>query len=441
MRDETNAGKSSGFLDESSPNDKERFPNEMLEAPLIAKPSALAKPRTNTISNTIIQLLEVLNRLPPDKQAKTLEKILLESETENQGVKYEDLVISIGEDKKIQASSKKGEAKGELKLDVNLVNVMRYVVEKRCTNKEILEYFGGILYDAIFPIDIRTHFRVTQSFAEDLKSNLRIRLIFEDPKLSALPWELLYEKDTGTFLCSDHSIALSRYIEVPKEKREIKFSLPLRILLIISSPSDLKELDSKGEVSLIQDALSDMINAGKIELDPLYDATIINIKKRLGEKNYNIIHFIGHGDFEDDMGYIFLVEPDGSSKKIRDVGFCSIFSPSYSIGLVILNACHGATVSSHRGFSGVAPNLVIHGIPAVIAMQFQILDETAKNFAYQFYLAIAQRFPVDAAIQEARNLIFAHVGSDKPDFAIPVLYMRAEDGIIFNHRDAELQKT
>jgi hypothetical protein len=82
--------------------------------------------------------------------------------------------------------------------------------------------------------------------------------------------------------------------------------------------------------------------------------------------------------------------------------------------------------------TGVAPNLVQRGLPAVVAMQYEILDATAKQFADEFYRALALGWPVDAAMQTTRNSISIEVGSDKPDFATPVLYMRAKDGVILN---------
>ncbi len=82
--------------------------------------------------------------------------------------------------------------------------------------------------------------------------------------------------------------------------------------------------------------------------------------------------------------------------------------------------------------SGTAPNLVGRGIPAVVAMQYSILDNTAKLFADEFYRTLALGYPVDAAIQSTRNAISMEVGLDKRDFATPVLYMRAKDGIILD---------
>jgi AAA-like domain/CHAT domain len=86
----------------------------------------------------------------------------------------------------------------------------------------------------------------------------------------------------------------------------------------------------------------------------------------------------------------------------------------------------------NEAFSGTAPNLVRRGIPAVIAMQYTIFDSTAKLFADEFYRILALGYPVDAAVQMTRNAISMDVGLETRDFATPVLYMRAADGVILS---------
>jgi hypothetical protein len=81
---------------------------------------------------------------------------------------------------------------------------------------------------------------------------------------------------------------------------------------------------------------------------------------------------------------------------------------------------------------GIAPHLVRRGIPAVIAMRYAIADSTAKLFADEFYRTLALGWPVDAAIQTTRNGISMEVGLDRRDFATPVLFMRARDGVILS---------
>lgn len=260
---------------------------------------------------------------------------------------------------------------------------------------------------------------------------MRLRLVFESPELAKLPWEVLYDEGTNIFLANNTQTALSRYIDVPLQQRDlVAASLPLKVLLVISSSTDLAKLDADGEERLIRDALSRHIEAGQIELDVLHEASIRNINQKLREKHYNVFHFIGHGSFDNDRGSIVLVNRDGTAKLLDDEGFANIFLGNRNLGLAVLNSCEGAAVSSNTVLAGIAPNLVRRGIPAVVAMQYPILDTTAKLFADEFYRTLALDWPVDAAIQTTRNAISIEVGLDQPDFATPVLYMRAKDGTI-----------
>jgi hypothetical protein len=64
-------------------------------------------------------------------------------------------------------------------------------------------------------------------------------------------------------------------------------------------------------------------------------------------------------------------------------------------------------------------------------MQSPIPDRTAFIFAREFYRCLALGYPVDAAVAEARKGIFLEVDRDAPDWGIPALFLRAEDGRLF----------
>jgi hypothetical protein len=69
------------------------------------------------------------------------------------------------------------------------------------------------------------------------------------------------------------------------------------------------------------------------------------------------------------------------------------------------------------------------GLPAVIGMQFEITDEAAITFAERIYTALAQSFPVDAALAQARKAIFA--AGNATEFGTPVLFLRAAEARLF----------
>jgi uncharacterized membrane protein HdeD (DUF308 family) len=96
---------------------------------------------------------------------------------------------------------------------------------------------------------------------------------------------------------------------------------------------------------------------------------------------------------------------------------------------VFLNSCEGARGSESDAFSSTAATLVRRGIPAVVAMQYEITDRAAIEFSRDFYEALADSLPVDAAVTEAR----AAVSMDSMlEWGTPVLYMHSPDGRVFD---------
>lgn len=347
-------------------------------------------------------------------------------------INYQDFQILV-DNNTIRASSEQGEVSEVFSLNKNEIKLALKLIESEQTDKELLKALGNTLYHALFPNQINARFHATLAGAASNNQSVRLRLIFQSPEIAALPWEFLYDEGTNSFLANNTQTVLSRYIDVPLLKRElIGASLPLKVLLVIASPSNLPKLDTTGEEQLIKEALQKHIEAGQIELDVLHLATSSNIRQKLREKPYNVFHFIGHGEFKSNQGYIALVDENGKAKPLDDENFSNFFLGNNSLGLVILNSCKGATISDHQAFAGTAPTLVRRGIPAVIAMQYTIYDNTAKIFADEFYRTLALGYPIDAAIQTTRNAISIEVGLETRDFATPVLYMRAKDGIILN---------
>jgi len=98
----------------------------------------------------------------------------------------------------------------------------------------------------------------------------------------------------------------------------------------------------------------------------------------------------------------------------------------------------GRAYFSHRPFCRRAQKLIRQGIPAVVAMQFEITDSAAITFAEGFYKAAADGYPVDAALAESRKAVFRE--GNELEWGTPVLYLRSQDGRIFNFVDRDVVK-
>jgi hypothetical protein len=58
-------------------------------------------------------------------------------------------------------------------------------------------------------------------------------------------------------------------------------------------------------------------------------------------------------------------------------------------------------------------------------MQFEITDEAAITFSHEFYAALADGYPIDAAVAEARKMIYAQ--ANQLEWATPVLYTSIDE--------------
>ncbi|HLE14245.1 MAG TPA: CHAT domain-containing protein [Anaerolineales bacterium] len=295
--------------------------------------------------------------------------------------------------------------------------------------------FGNKLFNAVFKGDVRDIFVSARNEAERKDYGLRLRLRLEGaPELADLPWEYLY--DGPDFLALSTMTPLVRYIDLPSPPRPLAVDLPLRILVTVSSPHGLPELDIDAEKSKIQNALVSLIKSSRLELEFSQDATLQTLQRTLRRarsqgRPYHAWHFIGHGIFDPSIqaGQLALCNAGGMLSPTDGFQLGTLFRDYPEIRLILLNACEGARNSRQDPFAGVAAALVERGIPAVIGMQFEISDEAAIVFSEGFYTALVDGLPVDAALTEARRSIFFM--PNWVEWATPVLFMRSQDGVLF----------
>src|ERR1700722_11482768 len=69
------------------------------------------------------------------------------------------------------------------------------VLEERPVKPEYLFALGKVLGDLILPNLIRRRFLRSLEVVRRHDKRLRLRLVLDDPRLAALPWELIYIKE------------------------------------------------------------------------------------------------------------------------------------------------------------------------------------------------------------------------------------------------------
>jgi hypothetical protein len=296
--------------------------------------------------------------------------------------------------------------------------------------------FGQRLFDAVIHSSVRDVFIRARHDAEQAGEGLRLQLRLADaPELADLPWEFLY--DGRDFLALSDETPIIRYLELPNPPRPMRVDLPLRILVSISSPDDLPPLDVESERAKIERSLQHLTARGLVEIDFTDDASLPTLQRTLRQargagRPYHVWHYIGHGMFDptSEASVLAFTSEGGTSYHVGGFQLGTLFNSYPDLRLALLNACEGARASREDPFAGVAAALIERGIPAVIGMQFEITDRAAITFSGEFYAALVDGLPVDAALIEARRAVFFL--PNWVEWATPVLFMRVRDGQLFN---------
>jgi len=365
----------------------------------------------------------------------------------------------------LAVQSTQGEPSARTKIEFDaapLANWLQQLAEHTLAPQD-LQALGVALYECLFVGEIHLVFQ--RALGETLGRDdlgLRLRLRINPPELAALPWEYLYSPERRLFLAASVETPVSRYLNLNKPLRSLTGPEQIRLLVVIPQNTDLDtvtERETLEKIALkITDRSLEILNfshqqkikrpvshtnefRGKIAIDFLEGlATTAAIRAARREKEYHIFHYAGHGAFKNDAAFLYLDHEEKFTEEISAEHFAHFFTEDAFTRLVFLNACQGATRSSHQALAGLAQQLVFHDVPAVIAMQDRIANDDAILFATEFYEELCHPRDggqIEVAISRARKALL----QERPASAVfgnPVLYLRAENGRLWEAQKTEL---
>lgn len=300
---------------------------------------------------------------------------------------------------------------------------------------------GQALFRAVFRDDVLTCLEQSLVEARNSGCGLRIKLrMSEAPELIALPWEFLYHPSLDRFLALSAETPVVHYLDLPRNSPPLTVSLPLQILVAMSTPKDLPWLDSEEEWRVLQHALRSLIKAGAVTLERLNMVSLHDLQRTLRRGSYHVLHYIGHSTFDDESneGTVIFCATSGAAVPVRARDLATVLGDTPSLRLVVLNGCNGSRSSPTDLFAGAAQALVQRGVPAVVAMNDMISNQAAIALTREFYAALADGQPVDAALAEARKAIATQMRS--LEWAVPRLVMHAVTGQLWEIHAARSSK-
>lgn len=334
---------------------------------------------------------------------------------------------------------------------------------------DLVKNIGQALYQSLFPTGGKLEGILKSALrsSESQNTYLHIQFTFQADsvqrsRFADYPWELLHD---GTRFLAHRRVTFSRYIAYESSQPNLSTTEKINVLLISSAAFDtaqgLRKLSNQEQQAVLQ-GLQKAQAQGHINLNQLEYSTTECLRAYLiehqGAKSPHIVHFDGHGlfgkrclnqecrtihkgikvercracgtllpesqgylAFEDEEGGVDYVSAEEFGLLLQTASAGDGITASHGITLAVLSACQsGMAVSGDSVFNGVAQNLISQRIPAVVAMQYSVIVESATRFAEQFYRSLGQKNSLALAMSQGREAM----GLSTQQWFRPVLYLR-----------------
>ncbi len=292
-------------------------------------------------------------------------------------------------------------------------------------------------------------FRLVRAAAQQTGKNLRLRL-FIDPgaaELHGLNWEMLLDPQDQKPLITQPGLSFSRFLSSDSwEHVKLRARNALRALVFVASPKDINRF-LPGFAPIGVDAEVQRACQGLGTISPVIitssdaqpgQASMENLAKTM-RQGFDILYLVCHGALarvgdgrREPQPFLLMETEDGSGRMASGedlVEGLRGLEPDLRPRLVVLVSCQSAKGSASDGEGALAalgPRLARVGIPAVLAMQGMVSMETIAHFMPAFFEKLSNGGRVDQAVTVGRAAV-----RSRPDWWMPVLFMRLKDGLIW----------
>ena len=306
-------------------------------------------------------------------------------------------------------------------------------------------------------------------------SATRVEITTGISEATAIPWELIRNPHTGTFL----ALSAASFV---RTQREAQITLAptgaaekVRILLVICRPQGGEDVPFRSVAGqLVMRLNDDARNAFDLDVlrPPTYEqlAETLQLAKERG-RPYHIVHFDGHGVYaeEEDLaaagkvlnnlmlkgngspgprGFLAFEDPaNKENSKFVDGFRLGALLKASGVPVLVLNACQSAFAEAPatpdqarpeaaraeiEAYGSLAQTVVEAGAAGVVAMRYSVYVVTAAQFVAELYGALARGRGLGEAVTWARKNLhdqpdrrIAYAARPLQDWSVPVVWERA----------------
>jgi hypothetical protein len=268
------------------------------------------------------------------------------------------------------------------------------------------EEFGRQICNLYIPTGLRE--TVVKSLRRSPRGHL---VVVHDRNCADIPWEAMYFDNWSPALEG----GVSRKLQVPgvvTTRSNLPRETRLRMLVIYNPTEDLDGANDEG------DFLTRLFekNRGDVTVIARAEATRDKVLEILGNGNYDILHYAGHADFDEQSGSGGILCSD------KMLVASDLDRISNVPQLVVLNGCESGRLRSQRidrakrapseqlteslgASTTLAEALLYRGVMNFVGTYWPVNDAAALCFAGVFHNSLLGGDPLGLAIQKARKEI------------------------------------
>ena len=292
----------------------------------------------------------------------------------------------------------------------------------RPTVAEIAD-MGTRLFDRIFTGRLRELY-----IGLPRRGTVSIQVVTDEEDMVRIPWEFLAPPDCKPIPHLNRCV-----VRVPAMHSSPEFATgrqrrALRVLLAVAEPPGPAAVgweDIKADMLDVFEAFIEDV----AELTVMHAASLPDLQKALTRKQYDVLHFLGHGMLVDGVGSLVLINPKtGKELPVSGEQFAGTVS-NHGLRLCILSSCQSSDGRDKNSkFGTVANSLLTAGVPAVVANQATIRTDSVAPFVAALYQELIVSGNIDTAVTAGRIALNGELRSSIPkdlevvEWGIPTLY-------------------
>jgi hypothetical protein len=177
-------------------------------------------------------------------------------------------------------------------------------------------------------------------------------------------------------------------------------------------------VDVESERVAVEQAVHEMREGGFLHLVVEDIVTPKRVERLLDDFKPHIVHYVGHGVYDQTNGGMLLWEDDQGNVLPLSASRIASLLRSRNLHAVVLHGCETAKGNARAEGQSLADTLVQEGLPAVLAQQANFTYESSPLASHMWYQALVSGQSMAQALLSVRQAL---IKADRPDWAVPIL--------------------